>query len=433
MSALARWDIPDSWEWISIGDIGTVTGGGTPNTSDDSNFSDNGIPWLTPADLTGYTERYIGRGARDISGNGLASSSARLMPKGTVLFSSRAPIGYCAIAANPISTNQGFKSITLHGNLNPEYAYWYLRSAKDYAESEASGTTFKEISGSKMKALSFPLPPLAEQRRIVEKLDTLSAESRAATTSLTRIETLINHYKAAVLGAAFDPDRIEVASGWRVRTIAEVGDVALGRQRSPKDHQGPHMRPYIRAANITWDGLDLSNVKEMNFSPSEFEVFQLQPGDVLVNEGSGSAKEVGKPAIWRGEIKDCCFQNTTIRVRPKECTSEYLYFYFLFCARSLRFVRETQGVNIYHIGKKGLAEFPIPLPETLEDQAEIVERIEIAFAQIATLNRAVTAARAKLDSLDRTVLAKAFRGELVLQDPNDEPASELMKRLKEVS
>ena len=99
---------------------------------------------------------------------------------------------------------------------------------------------------------------------------------------------------------------------WKAVSIETVGEVILGRQRSPENHNGPHMRPYVRAANITWGGWDLSDVKKMNFDRRDFEKFRLQIGDVLINEGSGSAKEVGKPAIWNGEIEDCCFQNTLI-------------------------------------------------------------------------------------------------------------------------
>ena len=138
---------------------------------------------------------------------------------------------------------------------------------------------------------------------------------------------------------------------WKWLTVAGVGEVSLGRQRSPKDHSGPQMRRYVRAANITWRGLSLTDVKEMNFDDKEFARFQLHAGDVLLNEGSGSAQEVGKPAIWQDEIADCCFQNTLLRVRPTACSSEFLYHYFRFCALTEQFVSSTQGVNIYHIGK----------------------------------------------------------------------------------
>jgi type I restriction enzyme S subunit len=97
-----RWDIPAIWSWASASEIADIIGGGTPSTRDDSNFSNNGIPWITPADLTGYRGSHIERGARDLSEKGYQSSGAQLMPAGTVLFSSRAPIGYCVIAANTL-------------------------------------------------------------------------------------------------------------------------------------------------------------------------------------------------------------------------------------------------------------------------------------------------------------------------------------------
>ncbi len=175
-------------------------------------------------------------------------------------------------------------------------------------------------------------------------------------------------------------ESVELPRSWVWRTVAEIGEVGLGRQRSPNNHAGPHMRSYVRAANITWNGWDLSDVKEMNFDPRDFQRFRLLVGDVLLNEGSGSAKEVGKPAIWRGEIENCCFQNTLIRVQPTDCTSEYLYFYFLWLARSGGLAPETQGVNIHHIGRAGIANCRLPVPP-LAEQRRIVARIEALFAR----------------------------------------------------
>jgi type I restriction enzyme S subunit len=193
--------------------------------------------------------------------------------------------------------------------------------------------------------------------------------------------------------------------------MAEIGTVDLGRQRSPENHQGPHMRPYLRAANVTWNGVDVSDVLSMNFDEADFERYALTSGDVLINEGSGSAAEVGKPAIWRGEIEGCCFQNTLLRVRPTACTSEYVHRYLLHAAKSRRFVPSTQGVNIFHIGKAGLARFPIPVPP-LPEQRRIVAKLDRLSARSAAARRhlarvAALAARAK-----QAILAAAFNGDL---------------------
>jgi type I restriction enzyme, S subunit len=112
-----RWTIPNNWLWAQISEIAKIVSGGTPPSHDSTNFQENGIPWLTPADLTGYEDNYISRGRRDLSQKGLDSSGAKKLPEGSVLFSSRAPIGYCVIAKNEISTNQGFKSLVLSQGL----------------------------------------------------------------------------------------------------------------------------------------------------------------------------------------------------------------------------------------------------------------------------------------------------------------------------
>ena len=143
------WCIPDSWQWSEIGDVAAVVGGGTPKTADSGNFEGGYIPWITPADLSGYTEKYIARGERNITEKGLKGSSARLLPTNTVLFSSRAPIGYVAIASQPVATNQGFKSFVLPDGIDSSfvYYYYYLKCAKETIEGLGGGTTFNELSG----------------------------------------------------------------------------------------------------------------------------------------------------------------------------------------------------------------------------------------------------------------------------------------------
>ena len=159
-------DIPETWAFVRLKHIGTVIGGGTPKTNVPS-FWDGEIPWLTPADLSGHKEIYVSAGGRNIKREGLDSSAAQLMPAGAVLYSSRAPIGYVAISANPIATNQGFKSVVPYDFSMSEYLYYCLQARTPDIEQRATGTTFKEISGSAMAETIIPLPPIAEQQRIV--------------------------------------------------------------------------------------------------------------------------------------------------------------------------------------------------------------------------------------------------------------------------
>ena len=142
-------------------------------------------------------------------------------------------------------------------------------------------------------------------------------------------------------------------AGWKWVRVSDIGDVRLGRQRSPEHHFGDHMRPYLRSANVTWQGLDLADVKQMNFPPSVFEAYLLQKDDILLNEASGSPGEVGKTVIWKNEIPNCCFQNTLIRVRPFGFWPDYVKLYFVWCARTGRFGRSSQGIGINHLGAIG--------------------------------------------------------------------------------
>ena len=193
------WGIPDSWEWLEIGNVTAVVGGGTPKTSDPEYFEGGELPWITPADLSGYTEKYIARGARNITEQGLKGSSARLLPTNTVLFSSRAPIGYVAIASQPVATNQGFKSFVLPESIDPSFVYYYLKCAKEAIETLGGGTTFKEISGAVAAKIPLVLAPLAEQRRIVAEIETQFTRLDASVAALRRAQANLKRYRSSVL------------------------------------------------------------------------------------------------------------------------------------------------------------------------------------------------------------------------------------------
>ena len=162
------------WIECKISDIGTVVGGATPSTNIHENYENGTIPWITPKDLSTFSGRYIQRGERNITEVGLKSCSTQLLPKNTVLFSSRAPIGYVAIAANDVCTNQGFKSIIPNENTDPIFLYYLLKYNKNKIEGLGSGTTFKEVSGSMMKNIVVSVPKdKTIQERIASVLNSI--------------------------------------------------------------------------------------------------------------------------------------------------------------------------------------------------------------------------------------------------------------------
>lgn len=162
------------WKECTIADIGTVVGGATPSTKQEDNYDGGTIAWITPKDLSGFQGRYISHGERNITEKGLRSCSTQMLPKHSILFSSRAPIGYVAIAENELCTNQGFKSVVPNENTDYLFLYYLLKYNKDAIENMGSGTTFKEVSGNTMKGIRVRVPvELAVQNRIASILGSI--------------------------------------------------------------------------------------------------------------------------------------------------------------------------------------------------------------------------------------------------------------------
>lgn len=222
-------------------------------------------------------------------------------------------------------------------------------------------------------------------------------------------------------------------AGWCWAKVHEIGEVKLGRQRSPEHHHGKHMRPYLRVANVYEDRIDLSDVLEMNFTPEEFETYQLRHGDILLNEGQ-SLEWVGRPAMYRDDLPGACFQNTLVRFRtgPYLLPSFALLIlrYYLHSQRFQKIAKWT--VNIAHLGASRFAELEFPLPPKGE-QARIVEKFEELFtkldAGIANLKRVKVA----LKRYRATVLKAAVEGRLTEEwrekHPDVEPGSALLDRI----
>ncbi|MDG6454885.1 restriction endonuclease subunit S [Glaesserella parasuis] len=161
-----------SWELKKLSEVADIIGGSTPKSDVDEYFNGD-IPWITPKDLSGYNNRYISKGERNITKLGLENSSAKLLPKGAVLFTSRAPIGYVAIADNEVSTNQGFKSLVLKDGNIPEFFYYLLKHNVLLFEARATGSTFKEVSGQVVKNTELLIPSIDIQKKIVDLVSPL--------------------------------------------------------------------------------------------------------------------------------------------------------------------------------------------------------------------------------------------------------------------
>lgn len=231
-------DLPESWIWTIVSELGSVASGGTPSTKEPSYWGSD-IAWISPSDLTGYSSKFIAKGAKSISLEGLKNSSAVIMPAGSIHFSSRAPIGYVAISANEISTNQGFKSLIPAPGIFSEYIYYYFKSARQLAESLATGTTFKEISGAAFSRMPVPLPPELEQRRIVAKLEALFSELDKGVGNLRTAQQQLKVYRQALLKHAFEG---KLTADWRAQNPDKLESAEALLERIHREREVRHQQ-----------------------------------------------------------------------------------------------------------------------------------------------------------------------------------------------
>lgn len=472
-------ELPNGWVDIAIGEISDVIAGGTPKANDASNFAlpGKGIAWLTPADLSGYKQKEISKGSRDLSQKGYDSCSAKLMPKGSLLFSSRAPIGYVALAANEISTNQGFKSFVFPAEVDPTYAFFFLKSIRELADSLGTGTTFKELSGTTTKTLPFRLAPTNEQIRIAKKLDELLAQVDTLKARIDTIPALLKRFRQSVLAAAVSG---QLTEEWRASAITlgsahqlhqqlkesheAEGGHARGNASNPTEEAhdlrpsdlpecwdiaemrdicapgrpitygilkpGPELEegvPYIRVADFPGNKLNPANIKKT--SPEidlQFKRARLITGDLLLSIRGSVGRLIKIPEALEGA--NITQDTARLSISPLVSTT-FIYWVLLADSTQRRMKNATRGVAVRGINIGDVRAIQIPLP-TLEEQTEVVRRVEQLFAFADQVEAKVASAKTRIDHLTQSILAKAFRGELVPQDPNDEPASVLLERIK---
>ncbi|EKO3518389.1 restriction endonuclease subunit S [Vibrio fluvialis] len=343
--------------------------------------------------------------------------------------------------------------------------YWLKgKQFSDYVNAVSYGVNMPRLGTKDGKKAPMVVAPLPEQKRIVEKLDEVLAQVDTIKARLDGIPDLLKRFRQSVLASAvsgklteewraknsFDtkaqlksirklnpskPPKDELAkfhelpSCWEWALVKQVGEVQLGRQRAPKYHQGNNMRPYLRVANVMEGYIDTSDIMEMVFDESDFERYKLLKGDVLLNEGQ-SHELVGRPSMFNDELENVCFTNTLVRFRAYDGVhNKFAFFVFLNQMKTGRFQQiASRTVNISHLGAGRFADIEFPFPP-LEEQTEIVRLVDQYFAFADTIEAQVKKAQARVDNLTQSILAKAFRGELVPQDPNDEPAEVLLERI----
>lgn len=341
--------------------------------------------------------------------------------------------------ANKFAFQKALMRVRSFGGVEPHLLAAFLRRAHESGQLEQhfTGTTIKHLPKEALSAIAVPLPPLAEQRRIVARIDSLSSKSKRARDHLDHIPRLVEKYKQVVLAAAFQGDltrewRADTGKPqWTTITVGSViRDIEAGKnlrceERPPK----PHERGVVKVSAVTWGIFDPQAAKTL---PSDFnppENSRIRIGDLLISRAN-TLELVGAAVIVEATPPNLYLSDKVLRLEMDEADKRWL----------LWFLRSPAGRSVIEAGATGnqlsmrnlsqaaLKNIELPWPG-FDERMEIVRRIEVAIDWIDRLAADATSAHTLIGRLDHAVLAKAFRGELVAQDPADEPASVLLERI----
>lgn len=339
--------------------------------------------------------------------------------------------GVCSTEIIPLKPNLAVDSRYLfHWIRHPEFLA--------YTSQVSHGVNMPRLGTEAGRQAPFILAPINEQRRIADKLDRVLARVDTANEHLSRVAPLIKRFRQSVLAAATSG---RLTEDWRKHAeyktttvrMDDIGKVTGGLTKNAKRAELPLRKAYLRVANVYSNEVRLEDVLEIGLTESEYEKTKLTYGDLLIVEGNGSIDQIGRVAMWKDEIPECTHQNHLIRWRRsnQSVVSEFILTYLLSPAGRTQIISaasSTSGLHTLSVSKISTLELNVP---PAEEQSEIVRRVEKLFAFADRLEERLSQAQAAVQKLTPALLAKAFRGELVPQDPNDEPASELLKRLQE--
>jgi type I restriction enzyme S subunit len=433
MSTPTPTELPRGWTCAPIGDVGAVRLGRQ----------------RSPDRMSGrYTTKYLRAG--NITSHGFDLSEVLEMdftPSERTIFALRRDDVLVAEASG--SVNQlghaaiwreelplcCFQNTVIRFRPHAALAEYALAVFRHYAASGvfagiARGIGLQHLSRRRFIELQFPLPPLAEQERIVAALQAKLPELRDAEHALHSALARTHEQDAEILAAAVKGGLIrEGRFNPPQKRVGDVGELTLGKSLGPKSRSGIHMRPYLRVANVLEDRIDLSDLKQMSFTDEELAKYTLRPGDVLLNDGQ-SPELVGRPAIYQGELPNLCFQNHLIRFRAgPDIDSGYALIVFRHYLHAGEFREIARGsTNIATLSRTRLGDMLIPVPP-LDDQQRIVVEARRRLQTSAAQRETILTSLGHTHAMEVELLAAAASGSLTEQETGDEPAMDLLLRL----
>ena len=387
----------------TISEIGDIISGATPKTNVLTNFGGE-IPWLTPADLSGYTEKYISHGARNLTQQGYDSCSTHLIPAGTVLLSSRAPIGYVAIAKNEICTNQGFKSIVPKAFVNSEFLYYQLKSLKNTLQNLGSGTTFKELSAKKLATVQVVIPSLEEQKSIVSKIEELFSKLDASVAELKTAKEKLKVYRQAVLKEAF-------AGLSNKRPIREMTSIVTSGSRGWAKYYDNSGAKFIRIGNLTRDSIKIDLSEPKYVSPpvnAEGTRTKLQPNDVLVS----ITADLGSIGLVTEMVGEAYINQHIALVRFRNSgQSEFMAWYLRSDWGQKDLLKNKHGAGKLGLSLEDIRDAVVPIVSDTKAQT-IVSEINDRLSVCDSIEQTIDTSLQQAGALRQSILKQAFEGRI---------------------
>ncbi|MDM8522190.1 restriction endonuclease subunit S [Desulfococcaceae bacterium HSG8] len=473
--------LPKGWTFPELHEIASINMGQSPKSSTYNEIGD-GLPFFQGKAEFGKIYPTLKK---------FCTEPKKVAEKDDILLSIRAPVGPTNLCPSKACIGRGLSAIRAVGPVIQKFLLYYFRSIEEWLSQQGTGTTFRAISGNFIKELNVPLPPIPEQKRIAAKLDSLLAKVDACKARLDKVSEIIKRFRQSVLAAATSGKLTEdwreenpnvddvneilrktqiyrerkyneaitkaksqgnkkprpfkvnhneipteelayIPETWKKERLVNIshiqGGVTKGRKLKGRDTV---YLPYLRVANVQDGFLCLDEIKEIELLVEDEDKYRLKFGDILFTEG-GDRDKLGRGTVWRDEVKNCIHQNHIFRARLycSDILPEYISIATKSdAARKYFFDNASQTVNLASINMTTLGDVPVALPPK-QEQVEIVRRVEALFSIADQLQEKLNAAKSRVDKLTASILAKAFRGELVPHDPNDEPAELLLQRIR---
>lgn len=396
-------NLPNGWAIKPMTEVVTWGSGGTPKATESQYYDNGDIPWLIIGDLN---DGVVTESQSKITELGLKKSSAKMIPAGTLLVAMYGSIGKLGITGIECCTNQAIAFAKELRGVSTKYMFYYMAMMKSKLISMGKGGTQNNISQTILKSLNVIVPPPEVQDNLVFRIEELFSELDKAVETLQTTKQQLAVYRQAVYSSVYSG----IAE---MKPITDFFEITGGLTKNSKRSELPIKMTYLRVANVYYNRLDLSEIKNIGVTESEVERTLLEKNDLLFVEGNGSKSQIGRVAIWDGSIEQCLHQNHIIKGRPLgNMLPEYALFYLISGGgrnQITDIAKSTSG--LYTLSTNKVKNLQIPVCNITKQQ-QVINEIASRLSICESIEQTVDTALEQADAMRQSILKQAFEGGL---------------------